>query len=35
MDYYKWKPIYEDNNTQFQIDGSWDYDELVDIPMNF
>ncbi len=26
------EPIYEDNDTQFQIDGTWDYDEVIDIP---
>ena len=26
------EPIYENNNTQFQIDGTWDYDEVTDIP---
>jgi len=29
------EPIYEDNSTQFQIDGSWDYDDEGDIPSNF
>ena len=29
------EPIYDDNETQFQSDGTWDYDDVIDIPSEF